>query len=280
VRICGVFFFVLGLVCFPLANSASAEPQFITLASTTSTEDSGLLADLIPRFRAASGIDVRVVAVGTGRALQIARHGDADVLLVHDRRSEDRFVREGWGVDRRDVMYNDFILVGPKYDPAGVAGSHDIASALARIAARSLPFVSRADDSGTHKAELRLWKASGVDPAEHSGGWYREAGAGMGATLNTAAAMGAYTIADRGTWLAFRNRKGLVVAVENDPRMANPYGVILVNPAKHSHVKADAGRAFVDWLVSPEAQGAIAAFRVDGEQLFHPSAGAKKASAE
>jgi tungstate transport system substrate-binding protein len=261
-----------------VALSASAEPPFITLASTTSTEDSGLLADLVPRFRAHSGTDVRVVAVGTGHALQIARHGDADVLLVHDRRSEDRFVEEGWGVERRDVMYNDFILVGPEDAPPGLVGGHDIASAMARIAAESLPFVSRGDDSGTHKAELRLWQASGVDPTAHSGGWYREAGAGMGATLNTAAAMGAYTLVDRGTWIAFRNRRGLVIAVENDPRMANRYGVILVNPAKHPHVKASAGRVFIAWLVSPEGQGAIAAFRVDGQQLFHPNAGTRAAS--
>lgn len=252
-------------------RGADAAVEFITLASTTSTEDSGLLADLVPRFRARTGIDVRVVAVGTGRALQIARHGDVDVLLVHDRVSEDRFVQEGWGVDRRDVMYNDFVLVGPESDPAGVRGGQDVARALALIAAQELPFVSRGDNSGTHKAELRLWKAAKLDPSSHSGGWYREVGAGMGAALNTSAAMGAYTLTDRGTWLSFRNRRGLVIAVEGEPRLANPYGVILVNPAKHPHVKQRSGRAFIDWLVSAEGQAAIAAFRLNGEQLFHPN---------
>ena len=298
---------LVGVLALLLAQSASAQPAesaesaesartavspaalagFITLASTTSTEDSGLLGDLVPRFRARTGIDVRIVAVGTGRALQIARHGDADVLLVHDRISEDRFVEEGWGVDRRDVMYNDFVLVGPRDDPAGVRGGHDVTKALAKIAGPSLPsvppvlpilFVSRGDNSGTHKAELRLWMQAGVDPAAHSGGWYRELGSGMGATLNTASAMGAYTIADRGTWIAFRNRKELAIAVEGEPRLANPYGVILVNPAKHPHVKEAAARAFIDWLVSAEGQAAIAAFRVDGEQLFHPDAARAKAA--
>lgn len=260
------------------AGGAAASHEFITLASTTSTEDSGLLADLVPRFRAESGIDVRVVAVGTGRALQIARHGDADVLLVHDRVSEDRFVEDGWGVGRRDVMYNDFVLVGPKDDPAGIRGRRDVARAMASIAAQGRPFVSRGDNSGTHKAELRLWQAAGVDPAAHSGGWYREVGAGMGAALNTTAAMGAYTLADRGTWLSFRNRQGLAIAVEGEPRLANPYGVILVNPAKHPHVKERAGRAFIDWLVSAAGQAAIAAFRVNGEQLFYPNPAAASAS--
>jgi tungstate transport system substrate-binding protein len=267
-------------LCFALllATPADAEPDFITLASTTSTENSGLLGDLIPQFRARSGIDVRVVAVGTGRALQIAKRGDADVLLVHDRKSEDRFVAEGWGLERRDVMYNDFILVGPAADPAGVRGGKDVPRALESIAAHSLPFVSRGDDSGTHKAELRLWKAAGLDPTEQSGSWYLETGSGMGASLNTAAGMGAYTLADRGTWLSFRNRQGLVLAVEGDPRLANPYGVILVNPARHPHVKEIAARAFVDWLVSAEGQAAIAAFRVAGEPLFRPSAGRTAAS--
>lgn len=259
-------------------RDADAAVEFITLASTTSTEDSGLLADLVPRFRAKTGIDVRVVAVGTGRALQIARHGDVDVLLVHDRVSEDRFVQEGWGVDRRDVMYNDFVLVGPESDPAGVRGGQDVARALALIAAQALPFVSRGDNSGTHKAELRLWKAAKLDPSAHSGGWYREVGAGMGAALNTSAAMGAYTLTDRGTWLSFRNRRGLAIAVEGEPRLANPYGVILVNPAKHPHVKQRSGRAFIDWLVSAEGQAAIAAFRLNGEQLFHPNPGGVSAS--
>jgi tungstate transport system substrate-binding protein len=267
-----------GLLLAASAASAAAEGEFITLASTTSTENSGLLGELIPQFRGRTGIDVRVVAVGTGRALEMARRGDADVLLVHDRRSEDRFVEEGWGVDRRDVMYNDFILVGPEADPAGVRGGKGVPKAMSRIAGLSLPFVSRGDDSGTNKAELRLWKAAGLDPSASSGSWYRETGSGMGACLNTAAAMGAYTIADRGTWLSFGNRQGLTLIVEGDPRLANPYGVILVNPARHPHVKERAARAFVDWLVSAEGQAAIAAFRVAGEPLFHPSAGTIAAS--
>ncbi|MBW2419768.1 MAG: extracellular solute-binding protein [Deltaproteobacteria bacterium] len=257
-----------------LAASAGAGETFITLASTTSTENSGLFDAILPVFEQGSGIQVRVVAVGTGAALRMARQGDADVLLVHDRGSEERFVAEGWGVARHDLMYNDFVLVGPAADPARIRGRGDVAKALEAIAAGRAPFASRGDDSGTHKAELRLWKAAGVDSSAASGTWYRETGAGMGAALNTAAAMEAYTLSDRGTWLSFRNRGSLEILVEGDSRLFNPYGVILVNPERHPHVKAREGQAFIDWLISAEGQGAIGAFRLEGSQVFHPAAGA------
>jgi tungstate transport system substrate-binding protein len=262
---------MLCALCLAVAGPAAAE-RFITLASTTSTENSGLFADILPRFQAKTGIEVRVVAVGTGQALRLARRGDADVLLVHDRASEDRFVAEGWGVERVDVMYNDFVVVGPASDPAGIRGGGVAPAALAKIAAAGAPFVSRGDDSGTHKAELRLWAASGVDPAPASGSWYRESGSGMGTTLNVAAGMDAYTLADRGTWLSFRNRRDLVILVEGDPPLFNPYGAILVNPERHPQVKAADGRALLAWLVSDEGQAAIAGFRVGGQALFHPNA--------
>lgn len=261
-----------------LSPSAGAEERFITLASTTSTENSGLFEAILPRFEAKTGIEVRVVAVGTGQALRLARRGDADVVLVHDRVSEDRFVADGWGVERFDVMYNDFVLVGPAADPAGVRGWRDAGAALARIAERGAPFVSRGDDSGTHKAERRLWRAGGFDPAEASGTWYRETGAGMGATLNVAAAMDAYTLSDRATWISFGNRRGLERLVEGDPRLFNPYGVILVNPQRHPTVKAREGQAFIDWLVSDEGQRAIGDFRRGGRALFFPNAGRDGAS--
>ncbi len=253
--------------------TAWAGERAITLASTTSTENSGLFAHLLPRFTRASGIDVRVIAVGTGQALRIARNGDADVLLVHHRASEERFVAEGDGVQRHDVMYNDFVLVGPGADPVGLRGRTDAAQALARIADSKSIFASRGDDSGTHKKERDLWAAAGIDPIEASGTWYRETGSGMGATLNAAAGMGAYALVDRATWLAFRNKGDLEVLVEGDTRLFNPYGVILVNPAKHPHVNARDGQAFIDWLVSEPGQSAIAAYRLDGHQLFFPSAG-------
>ena len=254
------------------ASPAVAQsPRFITVASTTSTENSGLFAHILPRFTARTGIAVRVVAKGTGQALRIAANGDADVLLVHHRPSEERFVREGHGTRRRDVMYNDFVLVGPPADPAGVAGGKDAARAFSAIAGKTAPFASRGDDSGTHKAELGIWRAIGIDVRKASGTWYREAGSGMGATLNLAAAMGAYVLADRGTWLSFGNRKGLKVMVEGDPRLFNPYGVILVNPARHPHVKAAEGRAFIDWITGEEGQAAIASFKVGGKQLFFPN---------
>ncbi|MCG8589214.1 MAG: substrate-binding domain-containing protein [Proteobacteria bacterium] len=253
---------------------ASAERSFITLASTTSTDNSGLYRAILPQFEAATGIAVRVVAVGTGQALALARRGDADVLLVHHRPSEDAFVAEGYGVERHDVMWNDFVLVGPASDPAGVRGSTDAGRTLAAIAATRAVFVSRGDDSGTHKRERELWRRSSVDPSAASGTWYRELGAGMGRTLNTAAAMEAYTLTDRGTWLSFANKQTLEVVCEGDPPLRNPYGVIAVDPARHPHVKAEAAKRFVDWLIGPEGQTAIGAFRVAGQVLFHPAAAA------
>lgn len=244
--------------------------QSITLSSTTSTEQSGLFAFLLPRFEAKTGIKVKVVAVGTGQALDIARRGDADVVLVHDRAAEDKFVAEGYGINRRDVMYNDFIVVGPKDDPAKVSSAKDVVEVMKRIGASKALFISRGDRSGTHAAELRFWSAAGLDPKQLKG--YREAGSGMGPTLNMAAAMGAYTLADRGTWLAFKNRQTLTPLFMGDRRLFNPYGVILVNPARHPHVKKAAGLAFIDWIVSEEGQRAIAAYRIHGEQLFFPDA--------
>lgn len=264
----GVFALVAALV---VATGAPAEERFITVASTTSTEDSGLFGHILPIFTAKTGIEVRVVAKGTGAAIKLAEAGDADVLFVHDQKSEEKFVADGFGVKRFPVMYNDFILVGPKSDPAGIRGSSDVAAALKKIADAEAPFASRGDDSGTNKAELRLWQAAGVDVAAASGGWYRALGQGMGPTLNTAAGMGAYTLADRGTWLAFENKGELEILVEGDQRLFNQYGVILVNPEKHAHVKAADGQAFIDWLISPEGQQEIAEFRINGQQLFFPN---------
>ena len=266
------FLLALALLALTAASPARAGERAVTLASTTSTENSGLIAHLLPQFTRATGIDVRVIAVGTGQALRIARNGDADVLLVHHRASEERFVAEGYGVKRHDVMYNDFVLVGPRADPARLRGLDDAAAALARIAAARAPFASRGDDSGTHKKELDLWAAAGLDPSAASGSWYRETGSGMGATLNAATGMGAYALSDRATWLAFRNKGDVEVLVEGDPRLFNPYGVILVNPARHPHVHAREGQAFIDWLVSDPGQAAIAAYRLDGRQLFFPNA--------
>jgi tungstate transport system substrate-binding protein len=251
-----------------LAQFAFAQ-EFITIASTTSTEQSGLFRSLLPAFRAASGIEARVVALGTGQALEVARRGDADVVFVHDRVAEDKFVAEGHGVRRIEVMYNDFVLVGPLSDPAGARGQ-DIVRGLRAIATQPAPFVSRGDNSGTHTAEMRYWKAAGIE--RPSGAWYRETGSGMGPTLNTAAAMNAYTLADRGTWLSFKNRGELTVLVEGDKRLFNQYAVILVNPEKHPHVKVAAGQRFIDWIVSPQGQEAIASYRINGQQLFFPNA--------
>jgi tungstate transport system substrate-binding protein len=258
----------LAMALFVTASSRARAADFITLASTTSTENSGLLDQLIPLFRSATGIEVRVVAVGTGKALRLARNGDADVLLVHDRVSEDRFVAEGYGTRRVDVMYNDFVVLGPPEDPAEVDGQADVAAAFAQIATRRSTFVSRGDDSGTHKAELRLWTAAGVDPHPHSGSWYLETGSGMGKTLNVATEKHAYVLADRGTWLSFQNQGQLQIVLEGDPRLFNPYGAILVSPERHPHVKAAAGQAFIDWLVSEPGRAAIDGFRVEGQVLF------------
>ncbi|MDM7464195.1 substrate-binding domain-containing protein [Tepidimonas taiwanensis] len=251
------------------AVAAVAQAQSIVVASTTSTEQSGLFRYLLPRFEAATGIAVKVVAVGTGQALDLARRGDADVLLVHDRAAEERFVADGWGVQRRDVMFNDFVLVGPQGDPARVRGG-DIVEALRRIAEQRAPFVSRGDRSGTHAAELRYWALAGVEPT--SNGAYRACGCGMGPALNIAAGTGAYVLTDRGTWLAFRNRADLVVLVEGDRRLRNEYGVILVNPARHPHVRAVEGQRFIDWLTGPAGQAAIADYRINGEPVFFPAA--------
>ncbi len=252
--------------------AAAAIAGFITVASTTSTEQSGLFKHLLPQFTARTGIEVRVVALGTGQALDIGRRGDADVVFVHARELEEKFVAEGHGVRRFEVMYNDFVLVGPKSDPARVAGSKDIVAALQRIKAAQAPFASRGDKSGTHFAELQLWKAAGIDIVKEKGSWYRDTGSGMGPTLNTASGMNAYALTDRGTWLSFKNRGDLVIAVEGDQRLFNQYGVMLVNPAKHAHVKKEMGQTFVDWVVSPEGQKAIAGYKIGGEQLFFPNA--------
>lgn len=251
-----------------IAARPVAAQEFITVASTTSTEQSGLFKHLLPEFRKATGIEARVVAVGTGQALDMGRKGDADVVFVHDKAAEERFLSEGFGVKRFEVMYNDFVIVGPRSDPAGIKG-HDVAAALKTLADRKAPFASRADKSGTHAAELRYWKAAGIDSPK--GAWYRETGSGMGPTLNTASGMNAYALADRGTWLSFRNRGELVILVEGDVKLFNQYGVMLVNPSKHPHVKKDAGRKFVDWVISPAGQAAIAAYRIEGLQLFFPN---------
>jgi tungstate transport system substrate-binding protein len=252
--------------------TAGAADRYITVASTTSTEQSGLFEHLLPAFEKKSGIGVRVVAVGTGQALDIARRGDADVVFVHDKAAEEKFLGEGYGVKRYDVMYNDFVLVGPKSDPAKIAGGKDIVAALKKIAVSKSPFASRGDKSGTHAAELRLWKMADVDPTTGKRTWYRETGSGMGPTLNTAAAMNAYALTDRGTWLSFKNRGELGIMVEGDQRLFNQYGVMLVNPAKHPHVKTELGNAFIDWLISREGQKTIADYKIDGEQLFFPNA--------
>ena len=259
----------LSLAFFALA--ARAEAPFILVQSTTSTQNSGLYEAILPQFTAASGIEVRVVAVGTGQAIRNAMNCDGDVLLVHAKAAEEKFVAEGYGVARHDLMHNDFVIVGPETDPAGIAGSTDAAAALAAIAGAAAPFASRGDDSGTHKKELALWQAAGVDPAIHSGTWYRETGSGMGATLNLAAAMGAYALTDRATWVTFANKGALGIAVEGDPALFNQYGVIAVNPQRCPNVKTKQAGAFVDWLLSAEGQAAIAAYRRDGQQLFFPN---------
>jgi tungstate transport system substrate-binding protein len=263
----------LGVAAAAMAQTAPAEQRFITVSSTTSTQDSGLFAHLLPIFTAKTGITVRVVAQGTGQALDTGRRGDADVVFVHARAQEEKFVAEGFGLARRPVMYNDFVVIGPAADPAGIKGGKDVAAAFAAIRDRQAPFVSRGDRSGTHTAELALWQAAGIDIAATKGPWYREIGQGMGAALNTAGAMGAYVLSDRATWISFRNRGDLGIAVEGDRRLFNQYGVIVVNPGKHSHVKIADATVFADWLVSLEGQKAIADYRINGEQLFYPNAG-------
>jgi tungstate transport system substrate-binding protein len=267
-------FAALAAFAFLTAGGASAVAQekSIVVASTTSTQDSGLFDHILPLFEAKTGIDVKVVAQGTGQALDTGRRGDADVVFVHARAQEEKFIEEGFGVKRFDVMYNDFVLIGPQEDPAGVAGTQDIAAALTAIQTKQAPFVSRGDKSGTHAAELRLWEAAGVDIEAAKGPWYREIGQGMGAALNTASAMNAYVLSDRATWLSFDNRGELDIAVEGDKRLFNQYGVMLVNPQKHASVKAELGQAFIDWLVSPEGQAAIAGYKIGGDQLFFPNA--------
>lgn len=259
----------------PAATTTAPAPtgtRFITVASTTSTVDSGLFNHLLPLFRAKTGIEVRVISQGTGQALDTGRRGDADVVFVHARAAEERFVAEGFGGPRRPVMYNDFVLIGPKSDPAGIKGSRDIAAALTAIQTKAAPFVSRGDRSGTHQAELALWQAARIDLAATRGTWYREIGQGMGAALNTAGGMNAYVLSDRATWLSFRNRADLDILVEGDRRLFNQYGIMLVNPQRHPHVKQADGQAFIDWIVGPEGQKAIADYKINGQQLFFANA--------
>ena len=256
-----------------LGTPTLAADESIIVQSTTSTQNSGLFNELLPKFEKDTGIKVNVVAVGTGQAIKNAQNCDGDVLFVHSKPDEVKFVENGHGLKRHDVMYNDFVIIGPKSDPAGVSGMKDVSAALKKIAEASAPFASRGDNSGTHKAELRLWQDAGVDPTQASGTWYRETGSGMGATLNAAAGMGAYALADRGTWISFKNKADMDIVVEGDDKLFNQYGVIAVNPAKCPSVKADAARKFVDWVISPEGQKAIADYKIEGEQLFFPNAG-------
>jgi tungstate transport system substrate-binding protein len=269
-------FLIFALTAAALVGVSPIVPRsadnFIIVQSTTSTQNSGLFDHLLPLFTKKTGIEVRIVAVGTGQALKNAQNGDGDVVLVHSQSDEEKFVADGWGVKRYPVMYNDFIIVGPEADPAKIAGLKQAPQALARIAEAEAPFASRADDSGTHKAELKLWKEAGVDPKGSSGKWYLETGSGMGATLNTAVGKQAYALTDRGTWLAFANKADFKIFVEGDDKLFNQYGVILVNPKKHPNVKAKEGQAFIDWIVSPEGQAAIASYKIGGQQLFFPNA--------
>jgi tungstate transport system substrate-binding protein len=267
---------LLALAMLVGAPAALAQDKSIVVASTTSTQDSGLFGHILPLFKAKTGIDAKVVAQGTGQALDTGRRGDADVVFVHAKAQEEKFVADGFGVKRNPVMYNDFVLIGPKNDPAGVKG-RDIVAALKGIKTKAAPFISRGDRSGTHSAELRLWKAADIDVAKDKGPWYKEIGQGMGAALNTASASNAYVLADRGTWISFKNRGDLAIVVEGDNRLFNQYGVILVNPDKHKHVKKGLGQAFIDWLISPEGQKAIADYKIGGQQLFFPNATAPNA---
>lgn len=266
------FFAALILACATFAGSVVADQRTITLAATTSTGDVGLFTHLLPLFRADTGIDVRVIVAGTGQAIRYAERGDADVLIVHHRASEEKFLSDGYGLQRFDLMYNDFIIVGPQADPAAVGGLGNAVQALAAIAQEKAPFASRGDDSGTHKRELTLWRGAGVDPAEAHADWYRETGSGQGITLNIASSMGAYCLTDRATWLSFGNRNGLQLLVEGDRRLLNQYGLMVVNPAQHSHTSKDAAQSFADWMLSEKGQAAINAFRVGGEQAFYANA--------
>jgi tungstate transport system substrate-binding protein len=265
-------FSIIAVLLLALPGICLAQDRSIVVASTTSTQQSGLFGYLLPRFTAQTGVAVRVVAVGTGQALDMGRRGDADVVFVHDRPAEEKFMAEGQGVKRFDVMYNDFVIVGPKSDPAHISGDHDVTDALRKIAAAKAPFISRGDRSGTNEAELRLWKQAGVDIAAIKGSWYREIGQGMGPALNMASASNAYLLSDRGTWLSFKNRGDLTILSEGDKRLFNQYGVMLVNPVKHPNVKVKDGQAFVDWLISPDGQQTIAGYKVGGHQLFFPDA--------
>jgi tungstate transport system substrate-binding protein len=252
--------------------AAQAQDKSIVVASTTSTQDSGLFGFLLPKFKEKTGITVKVVAQGTGKALDTARRGDADVVFVHAKAQEEKFLAEGAGVKRFPVMYNDFVLIGPKSDPAGIKGMKDVGKALVAIKDKGKDFISRGDRSGTHSAELKLWKASGVDIEKDKGPWYKAIGQGMGAALNTAKASNAYVLSDRATWIHFKNKGDLEIVVEGDKRMFNQYGVMLVNPAKHPNVKKELGQQFIDWLISPEGQKTISDYKIDGQQLFYPNA--------
>jgi tungstate transport system substrate-binding protein len=252
---------------------ASAQDKSIVVSSTTSTQDSGLFGHVLPLFKAKTGIEVKVISQGTGQALDTGRRGDADVVFVHAKSAEEKFLAEGFGVKRFPVMYNDFVIIGPKSDPAGIKGTKDVGAALKTIMAKGTPFISRGDKSGTHIAEINLWKAVGIDIEKDKGAWYKSIGQGMGAALNTAAASNAYVMSDRGTWISFKNKSDLVIEVEGDKRLFNQYGVMLVNPTKHPAVKKELGQAFIDWLISPEGQKAIADYKINGEQLFYPNAG-------
>jgi tungstate transport system substrate-binding protein len=258
----------------PALAQEKSQDRSIVVASTTSTQDSGLFGHILPLFKAKTGIDVKVIAQGTGQALDTARRGDADVVFVHAKAAEEKFLAEGFGVKRFPVMYNDFVLVGPTSDPAGIKGTKDVVAALTAIKTKAAPFISRGDKSGTHQAELALWKVAGIDVEKDHGPWYRAIGQGMGAALNTASASSAYVLTDRGTWISFKNRGDLAIAVEGDQRLFNQYGVMLVNPAKHAHVRQELGQAFIDWLVSGEGQKAIADYKINGQQLFFPNANA------
>ena len=267
---------LIALIAFALLAgiaAASAQDKSIVVSSTTSTQDSGLFGHILPLFKAKTGIDVKVLSQGTGQALDTGRRGDADVVFVHARSAEEKFLSEGFSLKRYPVMYNDFVLIGPTTDPAGIKGSKDIVAALKTIKDKSAPFISRGDKSGTHIAEINLWKAAGIDIENDKGPWYKAIGQGMGAALNTASASNAYVLADRGTWLSFKNRGELAISVEGDKKLFNQYGVMLVNPAKHPSVKKELGQSFIDWLVSPEGQKAIADYKIGGEQLFYPNAG-------